>query len=263
MKKEKLVKFSRKLVSDGQTPIQNLRRNLSMYISSPDITLKDISEGADISFDTLKNLIYQNTRDCKLSTVVSIANALEVTVDELVGANTFSKEDKECIDMFREMPEYYQYFIRWFIKRQYQMLNNNFRDYAKTIPVVSLEENNDGTLHLSKQFATLDITTVPKNLKAQIFMGISLNTNNYMPFYSDYDTVLIANDRPPKANENSVIIYGNNVFIAHRNVCKNKNGKYEYASIRDRRFLCVEEDADDIIGYIIYILPPPARSSQF
>ena len=261
MKKEKLIKISRELVSDGKTPIQNLRRNLSIYISSPGITLKDISDRADISFDTLKNLIYQNTRDCKLSTVVSIAKALEVTVDELVGANTFSEEDKECIDMFRDMPEYYQHFIRWFIKRQYQLLHNNFRDYVKAIPVVSLEEDNDGTLHLSKQFATLDITTVPKNLKAQIFMGISLNTNNYMPFYSDYDTVLIANDRPPKANENSVIIYGNNVFIARRNTCKNKNGKYEYASIRDKRFLCSEEDIDDIIGYIVYVLPP-TRSSQ-
>ena len=53
MKKEKLVKISKELVSDGKTPIQNLRRNLSMYISSPGITLKDISDGADISFDTL------------------------------------------------------------------------------------------------------------------------------------------------------------------------------------------------------------------
>ena len=44
MKKEKLVKISKELVSDGKTPIQNLRRNLSMYISSPEITLKDISD---------------------------------------------------------------------------------------------------------------------------------------------------------------------------------------------------------------------------
>ena len=98
MKKEKLVKISKELVSDGKTPIQNLRRNLSIYISSPDITLKDISDGADISFDTLKNLIYQNTRDCKLSTVYSLFCALLILQNFWVYADlSCCQENKENI----------------------------------------------------------------------------------------------------------------------------------------------------------------------
>lgn len=89
----------------------------------------------------------------------------------------------------------------------------------KNCPCENLEEHPDGTLHISGDFESLDITDIPQNIKPQIFMGIKTSVEYYMPHYTPYDILLIANDRTPKPTEDSIIIYGNNVFIARRIPC--------------------------------------------
>ena len=214
---------------------------MDICLKYSDITIHELAESAGISFDTLKNLLYQNSKDCKLSTAALLAKAIGVTVDELIGLDTISEEDMDCISMFREMPEHYQYFVRWFVRRQYDLSLGGFRQGRKTVPVMNLEEH----------FESLDITDIPQNIKPQIFMGIKTSVEYYMPHYTPYDILLIANDRNPRPTEDSIIIYGDNVFIARRNPCG--NGKFEYVSIRDNRSRCSEGDVDDVIGYVAYV----------
>lgn len=133
---------------------------------------------------------------------------------------------------------------------------SGYRQARKTIPIMDLDEHTDGTFHISGNLHSLDITDIPANIKPQIFCGLSVNTNYYMPFCSPFDTLLIANDRPPKANENSVIVYGDNVFIARRSPFPNASGVHEYYSIRDGKFRCLETDIDDVLGYIPYVFKP-------
>ena len=253
MKKEDLLKMSASLVSDEDLPIQNLRKNLYIYTSHPGITLKEISESAKIPFDTLKNLLYQNSKDCKLSTVVQLASALGITIDELIGAHTLSEDDKACLCMFRTLPERYQHFLRWAISRQYFLATSGPDEVTKTVSVMRLREAPDGTLHTSGNFRTVGISDIPANLMPQFFIVMEVCVDYYMPNYSPYDVLLIANDRAPKPIEDSVIIYGNNIFIARRSAYKNTEGEYEYYSIRDGKFRCYERDLDEIVGYIAYV----------
>lgn len=251
MKKENLYKLSGHFTRENTIFTDNLRHNLDICLKYSDITIHELAESAGISFDTLKNLLYQNSKDCKLSTAALLAKAIGVTLDELIGLDTFSEENMDCISMFREMPEHYQYFVRWFIRRQYELSKCGFRQGRKTIPVMNLEEHPDGTLHISGDFESIDITDIPQNIKPQIFMGIKTSVDHYMPHYTPYDILLIANDRYPKPSEDSVIIYGDNVFIVRRHSCG--NGHYEYLSIRDNKFRCSEDDIDDMIGYVAYV----------
>ena len=248
MKKENLYKLSGHFTRENTIFTDNLRRNLDICLKYSDITIHELAESAGISFDTLKNLLYQNSKDCKLSTAALLAKAIGVTVDELIGLDTISEEDMDCITMFRQMPGHYQYFVRWFVRRQYDLSLGGFRQGRKTVPVMNLEEHPDGTLHISGDFESLDITDIPQNIKPQIFMGIKTSVEYYMPHYTPYDILLIANDRTPKPMEDSIIIYGDNVFIARRSPCG--NSKFEYVSIRDNRFRCSESDVDNVIGYI-------------
>ena len=248
MKKENLYELSEYFTRDNAVLTANLRHNLDVCLKYSDITIHELAESAGISFDTLKNLLYQNSKDCKLSTAALLAKAIGVTLDELIGLDTFSEENMDCISMFREMPEHYQYFIRWFIHRQYELSNGGFRQGRKTVPVMNLEEHPDGTLHISSDFESIDITDIPQNIKPQIFMGIKTSVDHYMPHY----ILLIANDRYPKPSEDSVIIYGDNVFIVRRHSCG--NGHYEYLSIRDSRFRCSESDIDNVIGYVALVI---------
>lgn len=255
MKKEKLYELSELFTEEHDVFAENLRHNVDICLKYSDLTLRDLAEKADISFDTLKNLLYQNSKDCKLSTAAMLAKAIGVTLDELIGLQTLTDEDKDCISMFRQMPDHYQYFVRWFIHRQYELSQKKFRQSAKEVPVVELSERTDGSLRILDASETVDITNVPTNIKPQIFTALKLNVAHYMPIYHPDDILLIANDRYPKQTEHSVIIYGNNVFVANRSAFPNANGDYEYHSVRDGKFRCLESDVDDILGYIAYVLP--------
>ena len=99
MKKESLYKLSGHFTRENTIFTDNLRHNLDICLKYSDITIHELAELAGISFDTLKNLLYQNSKDCKLSTAALLAKAIGVTVDELIGLDTFSEEDMDCISM--------------------------------------------------------------------------------------------------------------------------------------------------------------------
>ena len=50
--------------------VSAFRHNLFKYIDEKDITIKDISEKADIPFSTLNSFLYKDAKDMKLSTAV-------------------------------------------------------------------------------------------------------------------------------------------------------------------------------------------------
>ena len=58
MHNEKLNKLSLKLVADKTNYMSAFKKNIDMYINEKDIKLREISEKADIPFETLKSFIY-------------------------------------------------------------------------------------------------------------------------------------------------------------------------------------------------------------
>ena len=101
MDKEKLCGISRKLTSNRENFIAAFRKNLFMYSDEKDITLKESAENADIPFSTLNSFLYGSSKDIKLSTAVKLAHALDVSIDELVGADTLSGLSRESIAICR------------------------------------------------------------------------------------------------------------------------------------------------------------------
>lgn len=255
MQKEKIQKVSRKLSIDRENYMDSLKKNLDMFISETDLTIKSLSEAADIPLSTLNNILYSNLSDCKVSTIVRLARALHVSVDELLGSGTLSDGERFSLASARILPEHSRYLIQWFIHRQLEIQNSSERKSNKIIPIMSLDTDSTGNLHTTNNYHKLDITHLPDDKRPQIFLGIKLGCDYYMPYYTPYDTLLIANDRKPKSNENSVIIYGNQVFIAHRKVEYEGNQEIaKYYNIRNDRFFVNEEDVDEVIGYIIQSL---------
>lgn len=251
LKKERLNQLSKNLSTNGDNYMESFRQNLHMYLNESDITIKSLSECADVPFSTLNNILYSDVLDCKTSTVVKLAKALNITVDELLGCGTLSEKERKAISSARNLPEYYKYLITWFINRQVDLQRNTFKENEKSIPVMTLKADEDGTLHTTHTFKTVNISTVSIRIRPQIFMGIEMAYDYYMPDYSPYDILLIANDRKPKQSENSVIIYGNNLFLAHRKeVAENGTLIGKYYSIRDGKYRVDENDVDDVIGYI-------------
>lgn len=80
-----------------------------------------------------------------------------------------------------------------------------------------------------------------------MFLGIIVTCSNYMPNYSPYDILLIANDRPPKLNEDCVILLCGKLYLAKR--VQTMDG-IVFRSIRDGHPHVTEHELDSIIGYI-------------
>ena len=110
----------------------------------------------------------------------------------------------------------------------------------------------DGHLNPTNEFNPLNIDNLSENVKAKVFLGIKIDCENYMPHYSPYDILLIANDRNPTFKEHVIILYYGKIFITTRSE-RIENGEkiIEYTGIRDKNFVVRENETDDVIGYVV------------
>ena len=250
LEKEKLKKISKNLSANRDDFISAFRHNLFMYIDEKDITIKDISEESDVPFSTLNTFLYGNSKDIKLSTAVKLAKALNVSIDELIGAETINEVSRESITICRNLPDNALYLIRWYI-RYIDSLNKKNEPHRRYVSVMELECNHNGNLKITTNYRHIDITDIGEEYRSKVFFGITIPCEHYMPTYSPYDILLIANDRNAKINENVLIRTDGNLFIAKRKV---ENGIVKYYSIRDGKFRLSEDEVDEVIGYIPVVI---------
>ena len=92
------------------------------------------------------------------------------------------------------------------------------------------------------------MSKINEEYRHKIFFGITMPCENYMPKYSPYDILLIANDRDPKENETSIIRIGANLILSKRKI---ENNKAKYYSIRDNKYRLDETEIDQLIGYVV------------
>ena len=243
---KKLKEISKKLISNRTDYMSAFRQNLFKKVEEKDITTKDISEKADIPFSTLNSFLYKDAKDVKLSTAVKLAHALNVSIDELIGAETINEISRESISICRNLPDNALYLVRWYI-RYIESLNRKNEPHKRYVSVMELECNSNGNLKITSNYRHIDITDIGEEYRSKIFFGITMPCDHYMPTYSPYDILLIANDRNAQCKENSLLRIEGNLYIAKRKV---ENGIAKYYSIRDGKFRINEEDVSEVVGYI-------------
>lgn len=251
MENKNVKKLSLNLVTHHTNPVDNLRENLLMYISQPDITIKNLSDNSGVSIDTLKSLLYGKVTDCKISTVDKLAYALGITVDELIGSKTMDPVTIRNIANCRLLPEHQLYLVRWFINRQVSMALENKERGQKIISVIKPSIQH-GFLKMTNVMEPLCIDHLPENIKANVFLGLELSCDHYMPYFSPFDILLLAADRPARNDERCVVIYYDNIFIARKHIYEEDGEmKVEYLGLLNDSFRIPESDVDSKIGYVV------------
>lgn len=246
IKKEKLKEIAKKLSANKLDFMSAFRRNMYLYIDDKDITMNDIADTSGVNLSTLKTFFYGNSRDAKLSNAVKLARAFGVSIDELVGAETIPELSRESLRMCRELPENDLLLVRWFIRYLHQ-INQGLEPTKRYVSIMLLEPNNNGDFKVDLNYEKLEITELEEPLRSKIFMGFRITEGYYMPHYLPGEAILIANDRPPKPNENVVVRAGKYLFIVKRKI---EDGVAKYYSIRDGKYRIDEDDVDELIGYI-------------
>lgn len=221
------------------------RSNVQMYVDQKEIRASDIANEADLSIKTLDNFLHQKTKDCNLSTAVHLALALEVSLDELVGAETVKPEARASMPIYRNLPEHDQYLVRWFVN--YLMSLSSGEDNKSLYRSIMEIECFNGNLKLTSIYHRANISEVPAEMRTKIFFGIKMPCDHYMPVYSPYETLLFANDRMPMHNENCLIRVKKNVYIAKVRI---ENNEMKFYSIRDGKFRLNRDEVDEVVGYV-------------
>ena len=255
MENKKIKNFSLKLTADRNDYMSAFRKNLFTCLEEKDITLNSLAEKADIPFSTLRTFLYGDATDCKLSTAVKLARALEVSVDELIGAETIPALSKESIALCRELPDYVVYLIRSFIRHQHK-IHSQFDEGTTNIPVL-LPECHNGYLQTTNITDTVCIDHLTNGLKSRICLGLKVPCEHYEPFYMPNEIILLAADRDGQHNEQVVVSYKGNIFLA-RKIFYTEDGvkKWKYVSLLDGKTTILPNEIDDKIGYVVGYLNP-------
>ena len=246
IKREKLKKIATNLTTNRDDFISAFRENLFKYVDDDEITLKDISEASGISYSTLNSFLYGQSQNVRIDNVVKLALALDVSIDELVGAGTINDITRGNIAKCRILPDNALYLVRWYIN-YISTLNSKNEPNKRYVNIMKVECHDCGNLYATSNYFNIDITDISTEYRDKVFFGINMPCENYMPFYSPYDILLIANDRPPKPNENALIRIDNRLYIARRKITDNIP---KYYSIRDGKYRIDESDTDELIGYV-------------
>lgn len=246
LSEKKLKEIAKQLTANRNDFMQSFRNNLYLYTDDKEITVQDIVDKSGVPYTTLKTFLYSDTKDAKLSNAIKIARALEVSIDELVGAETIPELSRESLRMCRELPENDLYLVRWFI-RYLDSLNKNLEPSKRYVSVMTPKQTNDGDFKITSDYEKIEITDLKEPLRSKVFIGFKITSENYMPHYVPGNIIFVANDRPPKFNENCIVRVGKFIFIVKRVV---ENGIAKYYSIRDGKYRIDAEEVDELIGYV-------------
>lgn len=226
------------------------RQNILMYAEKEHLSMVDVANRSNIPINTINSFLHKISNDMKVSNVAKIAKTLNVSIDELIGSDTMHEMTKESLAVCRTLPENDLYLVRWFIRyldRLNQETEPNKRYISAMVPTLT----NNGDFKISSECEKIEITDLKEPLRSKIFVGCRIASDYYMPHYVPGDVILIANDRPPKPNENVIVRTGKYLFIMKRKI---ENGVAKYYSIRDGKYRIDESEVDELIGYIAYVV---------
>lgn len=252
MKKPK--NLEKKLVKNPQNPTSSLRQNVDTLMDIYGYTLNELSEKADISYETFKSFFYGKSEQCRLSTAVKLARLFNLSVDEITGAGTVSDDMEEYLHMYKSLPDYSKYLVKYFIKHQASIYNHRESSAEKIISVLK-PQCVDSYLQTTNVTEPLPIEHLNDNIKSKVSLGLKIPCEHYMPIYSPYDTLLIAADREAHNGERCVIERNNNLFIVEKKIyIKDGIKKSDYVSLMNSNFIVPAEEIDDKLGYIVGFL---------
>ncbi len=125
----------------------------------------------------------------------------------------------------------------------------------EAVPLATPECDENGNLRFDVKFIrnSVNISKIDPKIQPKVFLGIKIPCNNYMPLFSRFDTLLIANDRKPLPSEVCVIALNGCFWFAHYKYDKDA-GIGRFYNVNDLSFRVNYTDNVQLIGYIADII---------
>ncbi len=173
-----------------------LSERLREVLGDMDMTFAQLSEKADIPLETVRNLYYGRVKDPKVSTILKLSKALDVSVNYLFGGIT--ENEIELVANFRKCGTHGKSLLMMLAKHEARLSQHEKKTDKHRIPcIVPIGDVYDGLPFHCSEIVDLYVSD-PK-----AFLAFELNTNNFSPAYCKGDKVLLEG-RFPRSGERAL-----------------------------------------------------------
>jgi len=237
----------------SENHITEFRHNIDREIAQKGWTLRETAERADMTFETLKNFLYdKEAKDCRLSTAIKLARAFGVGIDELVGTGTYKPEAIKYIKMYRDLPESSKSLIKWHLEDQLRLRLHQEQHKHRKIRIMAPLCTANGNLRKTQFYEDYELSDeYNTEVYHKVFFGIRIPCDHYLPFYMKDDILLLANDRAPMQDDVVVLVVGEFLAITKHRI---EEGKIRYYGIRDGIFRAESSNSIHVLGYIAKVI---------
>ena len=253
MENEKNTNIYLKLVSNHDNYMSSLIDNIGLLRAEKKWSVRVLAEKANMSEDTLNTFLKGTSKDCNLSTVVKLARALGVTIDELVGAGTMSDGTRECVAKCRIMPTHFVNLARANIRHLFNLWIKKTESEPR---LVMLPECRSSRLQTTNVAESIDISHLSRDVVSRVAHGLKIPCDHYEPYFFKDEIILLAVDRDGQDGEICVISHDGEYYIVRKKMyIKDGQKKWKYMSLfTEKEFL--KEEIEDKLGYVVGFLNP-------
>lgn len=184
-----------------------LETKLREIMNARGLTVRQFAELCGVPFDTMNNILLRRTTDPKVSTVLQISEALNITVNCLMGRCSHTPDERALLNYFRKCGEHGKNIL--LINARYEAVSAQNREGEEHEIPCLIPKHDDIRKGIINDLCEVKYitTTEPKADTA-----IKLTTNDLIPFYCKNDIILIQK-RFPKPGEHGVFYRGSRTFI--------------------------------------------------
>lgn len=186
--------------------LSTFRHNLKTKLKQQKLSLNSLAELSDLSEDTLRSVIYGDSRDIKLSTLIKIADVLKSSIDELINRKYYSHEEYKLFSEIHTLSKYSLDVINIMVKLEKHCLLTRSQSGKHIVPLlIPLGNVKDNMYYNGSMYNTLDISEYPRDLRNSINFALKITTNNFSPIYSVNDILLVTTKHRPEYYD--IVIY--------------------------------------------------------
>lgn len=185
-----------------------LSERLKVLLKENNVSLQEFADTCGLPVETVRNVYYGRTIDPKISTVMKMSDALNLTVNCLMGRCSHSKEERALLQNYRACGSHGRSLIELTAKYEAVASRAEREDVNKhTIPCLITDGNlNEGIIYDSSNIIEIS-TNIP-----EAFVGIKISTNDLVPRFCKGDIILLAN-KFPKNEEYAIFYKGSRAYI--------------------------------------------------
>lgn len=194
-------------------------------------SIQQLAEISDLPLETVRNVYYGKTTDPKISTVMKLSQAFQLSVNCFMGQCNHTPQERILLRNYRACNTHGKSIIEFISKYEASVINTE-RTSTNKHRVPCLVPHGD----IRKGIIYETCTTVDYETSvAEAFVGIQMNTNDFAPTYCKGDIILFEN-RFPNSGEYAAFFKDGRAFIRE---FLEEGGRY--------RLRCLHNMGEDII----------------